>query len=204
VKLDPGRPGALVPLDLNFKGERTYLHGTDMIDAVLAFFPGLKDISVRIQKIATRQLAAMVLNEPVSRRDDMTALIRGRLNENKVSVGMLEMSDGEPPGRYAYDDSKVIADAAVDPKSRFAEIRRNRDFSTIEHCVTLQKALLVRCFPDADIHWYFTRLEVSGLPAEFEVLSLRVTQALGRKLVRSAIALDGTELGDIYFSGVVE
>ena len=204
MKLDPGKPGALVPLDLKFKGERTYLRGTDMLDAVLTFFPGLKNISVRFQKIPTRQLAAMVLNEPVSKRDEMTALIRGRLNENKVSVGMLEMSDGEPPGRYAYDDSEVIADAEIDLRSQFAEMRRNRDFSTIEQCVALQKALLVRCFADADIHWYFARLEVSGLPAEFDVLSLRVTQALGRKLVRSAIALDGTELGDIYFSGVLE
>ncbi|MCY4239120.1 MAG: hypothetical protein OXC93_12360 [Rhodospirillaceae bacterium] len=191
-------------MDLKFKGERTYLRGTDMIDAVLTFFPGLKDISVRFQKIPTRQLVAVVLNEPVSRSDEMTALLRGRLNEYKVSFGMLEMSDGEPPGRYAYDDSEVIANAEVDPGSRFAEMRRNRDFSTIEQCVDLHKALLVRCFAHADIHWIFSRLEVSGLPAEFDVLSLRVTQALGRKLVRSAIALDGTKLGDIYFSGVLE
>lgn len=204
MKLDPGKPGVLVPLELSFKGERTYLRGTDMIDAVLTFFPGLRDISVRFQKIPTRQLAAMVLNEPVSGRDELTALIQGRLNENKVSVGMLEMSGGEPPGRHAYDDSGAIANAEIDPRSQFAEMRRNRDFSTIEQCVDLQKALLVRCFADADIHWIFARLEVSGLPAEFNVLSLRVTQALGRKLVRSAIALDGTELGDIYFSGVVE
>ena len=72
----------------------------------------------------------------------------------------------------------------------------------IEQLVALQKALLQRCFPDAGVHWYFSRLEVTLLPDGFGMLSLKVVQALGTSLVKSAVDVDGAAMGDIYFSGI--
>lgn len=204
MTLDPDLPGVRVPLDLKFKGNRTYLHGTDMLDTVLALCPALENFSVRIQKIATRQLAAMVIGGSESPRTEMTAIVRGRIGDRDIVVGLAETDDQVPPGRYAYDDAQVVEKAEIDVQSQTAGMPGRKDFSTIEQCVALQKALLVGCFADPAIHWYFTRLEVSRLPTEFDVLSLRLTQALGKNLVRSSVAIDGTELGNIFFSGVVE
>ena len=193
-----------IPLDLKFKGSRTYLHGTDMVDKILALCPELENFSVRIQKIATRQLRAVVMDEPNPSRAEMTAIIRGHIREREIIIGIEEICDEVPSGNYAYNDAKVVEKAEIDTLSKTARMLRRSEFSTIEQCVALQKTLLVSYFADPSIHWYFTRLKVLRLPEKFDLLSLRLTQGLGKNLVRSSIAIDGIELGDIYFSGVLK
>jgi len=202
MSLDMTRPGARMPLDLRFKGDRDYLHGTDMVDAVIGHFQGMTDIAVRIQKIAARPVELIVLPDPTTERKNMVAVFSGRLGEREISIGLREIEDGSLPGRYAYDDRAVVAAAAFDFDNRTADMAWNADYTPIEQIVALQKALLLRCFADAAVHWYFTRLDVNVLPDRFDKLALAVTQALGTNLVRSGISLDDEDIGNVYFSGV--
>lgn len=195
-------PGERVALNLRFKGARTYLHGTDMVDEMARLAPGLTDLSLRIQKIATKPLAAVLLPDAIVGRKELVALLNARRGGEKIALGLLERDDGGVPGRYAYDEERVIAGAAVDADGRAARMAWNGEYSFVEQLVALHKALLQRCFASAGVHWYFTRLDIARLPASFGTLSLEVTQALGVSLVRSAIAIDDEALGDIYFSGV--
>ena len=144
------------------------------------------------------------MDEPNPSRAEMTAIIRGHIREREIIIGIEEICDEVPSGSYAYNDAKVVEKAEINILSKTARMLCRSEFSTIEQCVALQKTLLVSYFADPSIHWYFTRLKVLRLPEKFDLLSLRLTQGLGKNLVRSSIAIDGTELGDIYFSGVLK
>lgn len=196
------RPGKAVPLDLSFKGERTYLHGTDMVDALAMLAPGLTDISLRIQKIAEQPVAAVLTSADNSGNGEVVATVRGIRDGGKVSIALAENRNAPPPGRYAYNEDEVVGNASIDIDGQTAEMRWNDRYSSIEQIVTLNKALLTRCFQAAGVHWYFSRLDVTRFPPVFAKMSLAVTQALGTSLVRSGIDIDGQPLGNIYFSGV--
>jgi hypothetical protein len=196
------QPGVPVSLNLLFKGERTYLHGTDMVDALAAIAPGLIEISLRIQKVAEHPLAAVLLTGDNTDYGDVVATVRASREGEKINIALVENKDASSPGRYEYDEDDVVGHATIDAEEKRAELSWNDRYSPIEQIVTLHKALLTRCFAAAGVHWYFSRLDVSRFPPRFENVSLVVTQALGTSLVRSGISIDGEPFGNIYFSGV--
>ena len=196
------RPGELIPLDLSFKGARGYLHGTDMVDALSTLAPELTDISLRILKIAEKPLAAVLVPAEESAPASAASILRARSEGEKISIALVESNSDLPPGRYEYNEDDVVRRASIDPESRIAQMPWNDQYSPIEQIVTLNKALLMRCFAASGGQWYFSRLDVPLFPPVFGKLSLSVTQALGTSLVRSGIAFDGNPFGNVYFSGV--
>lgn len=196
------RPEELVPLDLSFKGARGYLHGTDMVDALSKLAPGLTDISLRILKIAEKPLAAMLVSGTESSPAQPAAILRARRDSEKIVITLVESNSDLPLGRYDYNEEDVVGRASIDPEERIADMPWNDQYSPIEQIVTLHKTLLMRCFADSGVQWYFSRLDVPRFPRVFGKMSLSVTQALGTSLIRSGIAVDGKPFGNIYFSGV--
>ena len=196
------QPGVPVPLNLLFKGERTYLHGTDMVDALAAIVPGLNGISLRIQKVAEQPLAAVLLTGETADYGEVVATIRASQDGEKINIALVENTNASPAGRYEYDEGDVVGHATIGTEDQIAEMSWNDRYSSIEQIVTLHKALLTRCFATAGVYWYFSRLDVPRFPPTFQKMSLAVTQALGTSLVRSAITIDGQQSGNIYFSGV--
>lgn len=195
------RPGELIPLDLPFKGARGYLHGTDMVDALSTLAPGLTDISLRILKTAEKPLAAVLVPAEESAPASAASILRARSKGEKISIALVESNSDLPPGRYEYNEDDVVRRASIDPESRIAQMPWNDRYSPIEQIVTLNKALLMRCFAASGVQWYFSRLDVPLFTPVFGKLSLSVTQALGTSLVRSGIAIDGNPFGNVYFSG---
>ena len=195
--------GARVPLDLGFKGDRTYLHGTDMFDALLELLPGVSNISLRIHNISRRPLDAVVLENGDAGRAGAIAIFSGDFDGEKKTVGLFERS-GTPDNRYAYDEADVTARAEIDATARYAAMARNANYSFIEQLVALQKALLQSCYTESSVRWYFTRLNIARAYSDFGSMTLRVTKALGTSLVCSSVSVDGAALGEIYFSGVKE
>ena len=173
-----------------------------MLDALCGIAPDLRNISLKIQKIAEDPVAAVGLPDDGINRRDLVAILAADENGSRIEIGLEPAPSGKLPGRYAYDEAGVIAAATFAPAEKTAQMPRNPEHSFIEQLVALQKALLQRCFPDAGVHWYFSRLEVTLLPDGFGMLSLKVVQALVTSLVKSAVDVDGAAMGDIYFSGI--
>jgi|GEM_PF-1248631 hypothetical protein len=196
------QPGTPVSLNLLFKGERAYLHGTDMVDALAAIAPGLIEISLRIQKVAEHPLAAVLLSGESADYGEVVATVRASRDGQKINIALVENRSAPPPGRYEYDEDDVVGQATIGNEEQIAEMSWNDRYSSIEQIVTLHKALLTQCFAASGARWYFSRLDVPRFPSAFAKLSLAVTQALGTSLVRSGIAIDGQPFGNIYFSGV--
>ncbi|OFX08806.1 MAG: hypothetical protein A2516_08600 [Alphaproteobacteria bacterium RIFOXYD12_FULL_60_8] len=194
------KPGQRLALDLAFKGERTYLHGTDILNALEKNIGPLQRVSFRMHKVATHGLCAIGLPfEGVTTRDLAGVLLFGA-EEPRSQIGLEENEDQPIEGRYAYDEAAVVAAATFEKGG--AVMSRNPEFSFIEQLVALNKALLQKEIEQQNVKWYFTQLDVAFLPKDFTKLRLTVVQRLGIRLVKSKIEIDGASFGSIAFSGV--
>lgn len=189
------------PLDLRFKGERTYLHGTDLFDAMVelarrATGAGVSDIRMSFYRPIRRSVAARRVTSGAA-VPRPCALFELKSAGQPVAWELIEGS--EPvAGRRPYDETDVTAGAVV--RDRLITQPAPTAYSFIERVVALNKRLLDQLRGDPSVSWWFGRLELSRLPAPAPALDLRVETDLGARLVRSSIEIDGRREGSIYFS----
>jgi hypothetical protein len=194
------QPGDRQSLEIKFKGDRNYLHGTDILTALENDIEDLNNLSFRLHKIVTHGLEAIVLPVDGIKNRDLAGLLLSGTKEPRHQIGLIENDARVVEERYKYDDKNVVAEALFQGDT--AEMCNAISFNFVEQLVALQKALLQRNIDQLDTKWYFTQLDINHLPKKFNVLRLTVSQRLGIRLVKSKIVVDGNPLGTIAFSGV--
>jgi len=189
-------------LDIKFKGSRTYLHGTDLFDAMMALnlsAPGavLSNIRMSFYRPITRSVVAhrLVSRQAVTMRP--AALFELKV-DGEPAVWALEEAAEEVAGRRPYDEAEAIAGAAV--QNGTISQPRPTAFSFIERLVALNKHLLGSVRAGEKVDWWFARLELSTPPPPAPALRLTLETALGGRLMKSSVEVDGTWAGSIYFS----
>ncbi len=177
-------------LDLPFKGTRDYLHGTDMVEALVGI-AGPGPVSLRIHKIARSPLE--VIFEPDG--EDLSAWTAiARISDQMFG---LKEGDGTVQRRVPYDEQRAIGSA-----SRVGEVlrcARDNDFTLIEQIVALNKSSLSFRKPEVE-RWVFTELDLADYPASVANIAISPGASLGDRLVRSEVLFDGATVGKIGFS----
>lgn len=192
-----------VRLDVAFKGARTYLHGTDLFDAMMALAArrrgsALSNIRMSFYRPLTRGVAAQRLVAAEAAAPRPAALFEARVDGASAAWALVE--SGEPPtGRRPYDESRVTAGAVVDGRSIVQD--EPTAFSFIERLVALNKRLLDTLHAEPKPSWWFARLEMPESPPASAALRLELEAGIGARLVKSSIEIDGRKGGAIYFSG---
>lgn len=182
-----------------FKGDRQYVHGTDIFDAILKHFSGaeMEFIDVKFNGVAESQLRLESGRGSSARKVD---LAYGQNGETKFWQ-LIETGE-EVTERYEYDEELVSTNSIrTDNK---IESKLDNQFSFIEYAVALNKRLLVELFPEKQGKWYFTRIELKFLPdvEESGKLEITMTKNLSFKLTKSLISFNEVNVGNIYFSMV--
>lgn len=194
-----------VPIDLAYKGTRTYLHGTDMYNAIM-------DNLGRSVPQHVRGPLKMVMHEFASNQLDMRysiGLERCPKPENPRLEFFLSgdlsgwLSESDRPVRTSrpYPESEIISGSRIEGQTIIAA--SGATYSPIEVLVSLTKHLHSSLRP-GPLGWAFTRLELSR-PLEDgdrDTLKVELLHALGNRLTKSAVWAGGTPLGHIYFSAV--
>lgn len=196
-------------LQFQFKGGRTYIHGTDMYNAVMEFLVGqcgiLKDASLRmtIHNLVIKQCRLSCFEsgenagKPVDAKVEFTAESNGR----KIKAYLQETGE-DATGRYPYDEDALKAMCRMDPQEKSIVITGKSPHTPIETAVAMNKFLTAALPSDPKGKWYFTRLELNRLFREGDQHCLRLilVQNLQNKLTKSRIFVGDEFLGDIYFS----
>lgn len=189
-------------MDIRFKGERTYLHGTDICDVLLD----------RLIRPAGGTVTDMDL---AFHRPARTALRLVRDGDPKAACSVLKhKQDGEPQvhtleetgdpvsGRYPYDEAAIIRACTLDTRARTVEQDAAMDHSRIEIWVAMIKALHQKMFPDAPGQWMFGRLRLPD-PSRIDGTGLCgaafVAGMGGNKLTRNTISVGPDVVGEIFF-----
>jgi hypothetical protein len=191
---------------LCFKGDRTYLHGTDVYEAAVerlrAEWPGLDGrCRFLFHRLARRPLAALVdrFAPGVARPNGCAAEMHVTGGPVEASVWFVER-DGAVDCRHPYDEDAVVRGVTLSANEiSLAEPPPNR---AIEVVVALTKRLHYAALAPAAGRWLFVRLDLRRLlrPGDARGVAVRLAGPARAALTRSEIVVRGEPLGSIYFS----
>lgn len=206
----PTNEPVTVDLRFAFKGERNYVHGTDIYQAIMdaltqefaqplqTVCTGLK-LSFRKPSQHHCQLWLAPAMAAGTRPDSPSVEIQF-LQEAQPFTGCLVETSKPVTERYRYDESGIMASSRVEQNTVTQVCYPG--YSMIENLVAMTKRLHLTHFPHAQGNWFFSRLELSQpLPASSgQSTSVTLKQNLGQRLTCSTLVIDGENVGTIYFS----
>lgn len=197
-----------VDLGVCFKGARQYVHGTDMLNKSVALLTqelgtSLEQLDFVIHRMTDRNLC---LN--LDSAEDAVEFQASDVAELKFFVGghawvarLSEMHD-TLVCRYPYDEDIVVTRCHLNVQERQIVLTDDAPYSKIETLVAMTKLLHQATFQDTAGNWVFCRWSSPFWPLAQGLNGVRIqlVQALGTRLTRSVVSLNGQTLGDIYFS----
>lgn len=191
---------------LCFKGDRTYLHGTDVYTSAVAMLHGRwPDVDGRCRftfhRLARKPLTAWMDSFSAGRMRPGGCVAEMHVTGRNAAVSIwFTERDGEVACRYAYDEDAVVRDSVV-AGSRIVMTRAPSN-APIEVLVALTKRLHYALLTPAGGRWLLTRLDLQRLLREDDRAAMSVTMIGTPRvtLTRSEIAVGGQPLGSIFFS----
>lgn len=174
-------------LRIPFKGDRTYLHGTDLFNALVAATGADRDIELTIFRPMTRLPAATRTDRTKAKTETAGALFC-----TGAECWSITETENEVTERVPYDEGAIVSNGLIADESIVGPIAK----SFIETAVAYNKALLSSVTGNAD--WWFVRLELKRVPPASGEVKVRLL--VQSRMTKSSIEIDGDEVGYIYFS----
>jgi hypothetical protein len=196
-------------LAFSYKGVRHYIHGSDMLNKCAELlrhqFPGnLQHFSFAIHRMTSSnlvlQLQEIVDCEPKIQESDIASL---RFEASgQTWIGRLVETGERPTERISYDEEKVLRLCVIEQNSRSIALHLNSPYTAFETIISMTKALHLNAYPNMTAQWTFCRWESLHWPLVgcLKGVNICLVQTLGTRLTKSAVILNGENLGHIYFS----
>ncbi len=186
-------------LDFCFKGNRDYIHGTDIFSKLIEYYDDdVKNIDIAFHGIAINNMSFSI-DKPVS--NEVKVTFRCLLNGDKVRIFGIE-NNTNVDCRYEYLEEKIVDNSIVSIPEESIVLNTSTEYSFIEHIVAMNKALVETLYDDVEGKWYFTRLQLDENISMADVSSLQLIlkSNFQFKLTKSSIVVNDKEVGFIYFS----
>ena len=188
-------------LDLTYKGDRNYLHGTDIIFELFKTIEMVESAVFQFHKVAVYPLKACYIGESdltlFRAMSEMCAIVffvtPGK--EKKIIV-LIENEELRAPGRTQYNDLEVVECCTIVNHS--ATQQNNNYFTFFEQVVALNKKLLNEIFGKKE--WLFIRLDLKRYPVKIDDISIDFIREVGGSIYKSNILSNNIVLGCIIFS----
>ena len=209
----------MIPLELPFKGTRTYFHGTDLLPALLqlaaasassadvAQAPLPQTISVQFHRLATRPVQAKWVDseelQALRAADALVALLSLRAPERHLVI--LEQAQTEqarmPIPRVDWDEAATVRNAhcATDGNWQLA-VPHVSLVSLFEHMIALNKQLLNTQFGPNDWLWARVDLPQWRAPNRAGTLEIAFLRQIRGSVFVSEVRFDTVPFASIYFS----
>lgn len=190
-----------IPLHLPFKGGRTYLHGSDIVPALLSITGPVTQASFQFHRMATRPLCAIRVDTArlalLRRQEALFSMMsyRDSLAEARL-IAVVESGEAQAPAQVVHDESVIVDAARWDGDSITHTVPQQASFT--ERLLALNKALLNRLAGRSA--WVFSRLDLAEAPVDPACLTVRFARAMGPQVCKSTVFGDGQPLGDLYFT----
>ncbi len=193
-------------LPVRLKGERTYVQGPDIHDAVCDALEkrglsGIEKLDLTCHQMVRTSLCARFLGPGETAPDGSPATFR--FNHAGSPQTLLLSETGEAiKESVPYAEELLVSAAVFDQDAKAVKLASVPGFSNAEVVVALNKALLSRLFPEVNGKWLFARLQLarSFRLTSFQELQVRFVGHSNFRITRSTLWGDGESLGTLYFS----
>ena len=187
-------------LKLPFLGQRDYLHGTTLFDALTETVPAGSAVCFKFSHmIRSDQVEITTLPDTPDEADTFAASLAWNDGGRHGWLGVKPAPLSNALLRQPYAEERVTGPAVFEPNR--VRFRGPSPFTLVATLVPLHKALLVRQeVGQGPGQWVFTRLDLGQRPALYHELAVEIEHLLGRRLAKSRVWIDGAECGTIFFS----
>lgn len=188
-----------------FRGQRNYVHGTDLAGA----FHGLVSQTVQQEVARIRMRFPRYTRTNGCFRLQFDELAPSQAEQSSVKA-LVELSDGSrllgwfeedgylPLERRNNHEQSILDATSIDEDT--AIYSGSMDPPPFEIIVFATKKLMYANFPDVKGKWVFTAFSSGFLPADLgDELDVAIEARLSTRAVVSAVRSRGQEIGEIYF-----
>lgn len=199
----------IMPLNLCFKGQRNYLHGTDIYDSVCEAVchenANASGVHVRFvfHSFATTEceLHLSLPGEDCTCPGGAVAEVSFAYSSG-IQRGWLVETARPVTCRRSFPEEEIVAASAIGDKS--ISLCADLAFSPIEVAVALTKHLHNTLFPVTDQRWVLSKLDLSRMlrPGDTGSMVINLQSNLHNRITKSSVVVGVALLGDIYFSAV--
>jgi hypothetical protein len=190
-------------LEFRFKGDRDYIHGTDIFNALVGVHPPADVRNVHFTIHGLVRTPRCELYQADSR--EAVSVLQGiKVHASFDLLGVtqwLALRESSASGsvrRYEYAEDRVTA--LCDVRDHLVVLNRHSPFTFIETVVAMNKHLHLTEFSDAVGKWLFTCIDLKRGCDAREGISLQIGRDVNYRLTRAEIVLYGQVIGNICFS----
>jgi hypothetical protein len=192
----------LTNLDFCYKGNRNYIHGTDVYNTITSYLEKntyqYDNLDLSFHKIAVNNIT---LTDKMPIENDIKFVFKYMTPDGGKMVVYGIENQQEVICRYPYPEEDICNLSELDILQKEVKLTQNSSYTFIENCVALNKYLLENLFQNAEGKWYFTRLQLKIIPKDiFYPLKLKFKINFNLKLTKTEIFIDNKTIGYIYFS----
>jgi len=186
--------------DLNFcfKGDREYIHGTDIFIKLLKYYQRIDKIDIAFHGISINNLTFYTEKPDIK---DIKVSFRAISNENKIKIFGIE-NNSKVKCTNEYKEERIVKESTINIDKKCITLSRVAEYSFIEHIVAMNKALVENIYPNKEGKWYFTRLQINN-DIDISIIksiNLNLLSNFQFKLTKSSIIINNENIGFIYFS----
>jgi len=198
-------------IDLKFKGERTYLHGTDMFNESMSWLTR-HHAPLKISKIefSFHKMVKSSLELSDEKQDGRGEYVAECTYLAGAEPRHIYLHETENPvsGRYPYDEELICKGFLVDVADKSgcykSSHEKNPGLTDIEIWVALTKALHQQALPEIKGKWLFVRARFPTYlqKMNYKERRLRIVSNFQNLLTRTKLYAEGEPVGEIFFSRI--
>jgi len=185
-----------------FKGDRTYVHGTDIYNKIVELLSSQiknEKFDLSFHGIARKNID--LVSQMPEHESSLKFVCKyvGVNNHKNILYGVENSIDIEC--RYKYPEEDICNLSELNLQNQEVILEENSSFSFAENTVAINKYLLENLFPNVQGKWYFTRFQIKNKPSsDMYPLKLILKANFNFKLVKTEILIKDKSIGFIYFS----
>lgn len=193
----------IVPLTLAWKGSRTYLHGSDVFNALVGIVESVSgDRSAYVSHFTFKRFArtalAVTTDQPAT---NVTTIGKARLASAKLgtSTNLWIVETGDViTTRRPFDEDGLVATAVVNENT--ITLSKRSHYSPIEEIIALTKKLNYALSPEASGRWVFGQIDLScRLDTDHRTTRIERKNIVGNRFSLNEIQLNEKPVGIIRF-----
>lgn len=190
-----------LPLDIKFKGNRNYIHSTDIFHAIEIATKAHFGAKAWVCLLGIRNLiynnCFLILPEKSEElRIPHVAFVTVKTGENKRN-GFIITSDEPVLKRYQFDEKIIYHSTTIVEQSALQQYKTS--FSPIEEAVSLTKLLHNTLYPQQTGRWIFSELQLNSPFSDRDLFTITILQNLAGRMTTSTIIQNNKRIGRISF-----
>lgn len=187
-----------INLDFSFKGNRTYVHGTDIYRQIMSNidsneFNNWNYFEINIKKISNCNMICF-LSEKKQKLEGEIVNFTLKKDSKKLYGSVLENLESEVKSRYEFNDENISKYCVMNNEDdSMVYFNPENEFKTIDIIIEMCKLLLENSSDNSD-KWFFRTLKVFRAIEETEVKQFYIKKTSQRMNIAVIDIYSGDEL----------